>query len=96
MLGLFGKKATKVQPKLNGLIDMAQDKDLQGYILERLDKPVPVKGGATLKDPLDGHEMTVTEAIAYRMTEKALAGDVKAAQFIMQLEAQQRLQNKRK
>ena len=75
---------------------MAQDKDLQGYILERLDKPVPVKGGATLKDPLDGHEMTVTEAIAYRMTEKALAGDVKAAQFIMQLEAQQRLQNKRK
>ena len=28
---------------------MAQDKDLQGYILERLDKPVPVKGGATLK-----------------------------------------------
>ena len=75
---------------------MAQNKDLQGYILERLDKPVPVKGGATLKDPLDGHEMTVTEAIAYRMTEKALAGDVKAAQFIMQLEAQQRLQNKRK
>ena len=79
---------------------MAQDKDLQGYILERLDKPVPVKnkdgGTGLLKDPLDGHEMTVTEAIAYRMTEKALAGDVKAAQFIMQLEAQQRLQNKRK
>ena len=69
---------------------------LQDHLIARLDKPVPVKGGATLKDPLDGHEMTVTEAIAYRMTEKALAGDVKAAQFIMQLEAQQRLQNKRK
>lgn len=75
---------------------MAKEKDLQGYILDRLDKPVPVRTGGTLKDPLDGHEMTTTEAIAYRMTEKALSGDVRAAQFIMQLEAQQRLQNKRK
>ena len=75
---------------------MAQDKDLQGYILERLDKPVPVKGGATLKDPLDGHEMTATEAIAYKMMEKALAGDVRSAQFIMQLEQSHRLQQQRK
>ena len=78
---------------------MAKEKDLHEYILERLDKPVPVKnkdgGTGLLKDPLDGHEMTVTEAIAYRMTEKALAGDVKAAQFIMQLEAQQRLTKRR-
>ena len=59
-------------------------------------KTVPTKKGGTLKDPIDGHEMTATEAIAYKMMEKALSGDVRACQFIMQLEAQQRLQNKRK
>ena len=65
---------------------------LQDYIIERLEKPVAVKGGSTLKDPLDGHEMTATEAIAYRMVEKALGGDTKAAQFVMQLEQNRRMQ----
>ena len=69
---------------------------LQDHLIARLDLPVPTKKGGTLKDPIDGHEMTATEAIAYKMMEKALSGDVRACQFIMQLEAQQRLQNKRK
>lgn len=72
------------------------DKSLQEHIIARLDMPVAVKGGGTLKDPLDGHEMTATEAIAYRMMEKALAGDTKAAQFIMQLEANSRAMQRNK
>lgn len=48
---------------------------LQDLIIDRLDKPVPVKGGGTMKDPLDGHEMTTLEMIAYKMTEQAMSGD---------------------
>jgi hypothetical protein len=73
-----------------------EDKTLQEHIIARLDMPVAVKGGTTLKDPIDGHEMTAQEAIAYRMIEKALAGDTKAAQFVMQLEANNRLMQRNK
>lgn len=73
-----------------------EDKTLQEHIIARLDMPVAVKGGGKLQDPLDGHEMTATEAIAYRMIEKALAGDTKAAQFVMQLEANNRLMQRNK
>lgn len=73
---------------------------LQDHLIARLEMPVAVKtkdgSTGTLKDPVDGHEMTATEAIAYKMMEKALAGDVRSAQFIMQLEQSHRLQNKRK
>ena len=48
---------------------------LQDLIIDRLDKPVPVRGGGTMKDPLDGHEMTTLEMIAYKMTEQAMSGD---------------------
>lgn len=64
---------------------------LQDLIIDRLDKPVPVKGGGTMKDPLDGHEMTTLEMIAYKMTEQAMSGDVKAAQFIMSMQAQAKI-----
>jgi len=73
-----------------------EDKTLQEQIVARLEMPVAVKGGTTLKDPIDGHEMTAQEAIAYRMIEKALAGDVRCAQFVMQLEANNRLMQRNK
>ena len=69
---------------------------LQDHLIARLEMPVAVKGGGTLKDPVDGHEMTATEAIAFKMMEKALSGDVRSAQFIMQLEQAHRLQQQRK
>ena len=76
--------------------DKQEPLTLQEYIIARLDMPVAVKGGGTLKDPVDGHEMTATEAIAFKMVEKALSGDSKAASFCMQLEANDRLQKKYK
>ena len=69
---------------------------LQDHLIARLEMPVPTRDGGRLKDPVDGHEMTATEAIAYKMMEKALAGDVRSAQFIMQLEQSHRLQQQRK
>ena len=68
---------------------------LQDHLIARLDMPVPAKGGGMLKDPVDGHEMTATEAIAFKMMEKAISGDVRAAQFIMQLEQQHVLQKRK-
>ena len=73
---------------------------LQDHLIARLEMPVAVKTKdgktGTLKDPVDGHEMTATEAIAFKMMEKALSGDVRSAQFIMQLEQAHRLQQQRK
>lgn len=76
--------------------DKQEPLTLQEYIIARLDMPVAVKGGGTLKDPVDGHEMSATEAIAFKMVEKALSGDSKAASFCMQLQATDRLQKKYK
>lgn len=68
---------------------------LQEFIIARLDQPVLVKGGSYATDPVDGHTLTATEAIAMKMMQNALQGDIKAAQFIMQIEAADRLQKKR-
>ena len=76
--------------------DKQEPMTLQDHLIARLEMPVPTKGGGTLKDPVDGHEMTATEAIAFKMMEKALSGDVRSAQFIMQLEQAHRLQQQRK
>ena len=65
---------------------------VQDYLINQLGKPVAVKGGGTLRDPVDGHEMTATEAIAMKIMQNALNGDVKSAQFVMQIEAAHRLQ----
>ena len=67
--------------------DKIQTLTLADYLINQLDKPVAVKGGGFLKDPVDGHEMTTMEAIGMKMLQNALNGDIKAAQFIMQLEA---------
>ena len=76
--------------------DKQEPMTLQEYIIARLEMPVAVKGGGTLKDPVDGHEMSATEAIAFKMVEKALSGDSRAATFCMQLQASDRLQRKHK
>lgn len=80
--------------------DKQEPMTLQEYIIARLEMPVAVKtkdgGTGTLKDPVDGHEMSATEAIAFKMVEKALSGDSRAATFCMQLQASDRLQRKHK
>ena len=73
-----------------------QTPTLADYLINQLDKPVAVKGGGFLKDPVDGHEMTTMEAIGMKMLQNALNGDIKAAQFIMQLEANNRLKQRNK
>lgn len=47
-------------------------------------KKKKVKKNAT--DPRDGHELTAKEAIAMKLLQNALSGDIKAAQFVMEQE----------
>lgn len=64
------------------------------YLIAQLEQPVlttqveatgnKVKRNAT--DPRDGHELTAKEAIAMKLMQNALNGDIKAAQFIMEQE----------
>ena len=75
---------------------MAKDKQLpdqpqtmEDYLLSQLEEQVVLKDGSTLKGQ-DGHVMTKQEAIAVNLINNAMKGDVKAAQYIqnIQLRAQ--------
>ena len=59
---------------------------MEDYMLQQLKKTVILKDGNTLKDPHDGHELTAEEAIAHNMINAAMKGDVKAAQYIQNIQ----------
>ena len=63
---------------------------MEDYVLSQLKQTVILKSGDTLKDVHDGHVMTKQEAIAVNLINNAMKGDVKAAQYIqnIQLRAQ--------
>ena len=70
------------------------DLTITEYLVAQLEQPVittqigddgkKVKKNAT--DPRDGHELTAKEAIAMKLLQNALNGDIKAAQIIMEQE----------
>lgn len=68
---------------------------MEDYMLQQLKKTVILKGGNTLKDPHDGHELTAEEAIAYNMINAAMKGDVKAATYIQNLQARAKIMKKK-
>lgn len=78
---------------------MAKDKEemtIGEILVEQLHQPVLTtqvdpkdpkkKITANATDPRDGHELTAKEAIAMKLLQNALNGDIKAAQFIMDQE----------
>ena len=76
--------------------DKQEQLTLQDYIIARLEQPVLVKGGSFATDPVDGHQLTATEAIAMKMMQNALNGDIKAAQYIQSIQLRAELNRKRK
>lgn len=76
--------------------DKQEPLTLQEYIIARLEQPVLVKGGSFATDPVDGHQLTATEAIAMKMMQNALNGDIKAAQYIQSIQLRAELNRKRK
>ena len=74
-------------------MEKENDMTISEFLVAQLEQPVlttmdengkKVKKNAT--DPRDGHELTAKEAIAMKLLQNALNGDIKAAQFIMEQE----------
>ena len=78
---------------------MAKDKEqqmtMEEYLLSQLDTPVTLKDGSVATKP-DGSAMTKQEAIATNILNQAMKGDVKAAQYINQLQLRAQLTKKNK
>ena len=74
---------------------MAKDKEqeqmtMEEYLLNQLDDPVVLKDGKTMLKP-DGSAMTKQEAIATNIVNMAMKGDVKAAQYIQNIQIRAKL-----
>ena len=69
---------------------------MEDYLLSQLDQRVKLKDGTMMKDPIDGHELTKQEAIAAGIINQALQGDIKAAQYIQQLQTRAQMQKLKK
>ena len=83
----------KKENKQNELPDIPET--MEDYILEQLKKTVILNSGKTLCDPHDGHELTAEEAIARNMVNAAMKGDVKAAQYIQNIQMRAKLMKKK-
>ena len=68
---------------------------MEDYMLRQLKKTVILKDGSTLRDPHDGHELTAEDAIAHKMINAAMEGDVKAATYIQNLQARAKIMKKK-
>ncbi len=76
---------------------MAKDNEqmtMEEYLLSQLDTPVVLKDGTEMKAP-DGHVMTKQEAIATNILNMAMKGDVKAAQYIQNIQARAKILKKK-
>ena len=72
---------------------MAKDNEqqtMEEYLLSQLDTPVVLKDGTMMTKP-DGSPMTKQEAIATNILNMAMKGDVKAAQYIQNIQIHQYL-----
>lgn len=63
---------------------------MEDYLLSQLDEPVILKDGKQMK-AADGHVMTKQEAIATSILNQAMKGDIKAAQYINQLQMRKKI-----
>ena len=62
-----------------------EQQTMEEYLLSQLDTPVVLKDGTMMKKP-DGSPMTKQEAIATNILNLAMKGDVKAAQYIQNIQ----------
>lgn len=58
---------------------------IEEFLLSQLDKPVELKDGKVITKP-DGTPLTKQEAIATNILNLAMKGDIKAAQYIQNIQ----------
>ncbi len=68
---------------------------MEEYLVSQLDTRVKLKDGTYLTDPEDGHQLTKQEAIATNILNLAMKGDIKAAQYISNLQFKIQLNKKK-
>ena len=77
---------------------------VEEYLLSQLDDPVIIQvkdstgkatGETTTLKAADGHVMTKQEAIATNIVNMAMKGDVKAAQYIQNIQMRSKLMKKK-
>ena len=67
---------------------------MEDFLLAQLNEEVILKDGTQLK-AADGHVMTKQEAIAVNLINNAMKGDVKAAQYIQNIQLRAQMKKKK-
>ena len=75
--------------------DNEKEMTMEEYLLSQLDTPVILKDGSTATKA-DGSPMTKQEAIATNILNLAMKGDVKAAQYIQNIQMRAKIMKKNK
>lgn len=70
-----------------------QAQTLEDFLLSQLDQPVILKEGGQAMGP-DGKPLTKQQAIAMNLLNQAMKGDIKAAEFVMRIQAMNRARRK--
>ena len=70
-----------------------QAQTLEDFLLSQLDQPVILKEGGHAMGP-DGKPLTKQQAIAMNLLNQAMKGDIKAAEFVMRIQAVNRARRK--
>ena len=71
-----------------------EQQTMEEYLLSQLETPVKLKDGSVAKKE-DGTPMTKQEAIATNILNLAMKGDVKAAQYIHNIQMRAKLMKKK-
>ena len=66
---------------------------MEDYLLAQLNENVLLKDGTTATGP-DGKPLTKQQAIAMNIMNQAMKGDLKAAEFVMRIQAMNRTRKK--
>ena len=66
---------------------------MEDYLLSQLAEPVILKEGGQAMGP-DGKPLTKQQAIAMNLLNQAMKGDIKAAEFVMRIQAVNRARRK--
>ena len=70
-----------------------QAQTLEDFLLSQLDQPVILKEGGQAMGP-DGKPLTKQQAIGMNLLNQAMKGDIKAAEFVMRIQAVNRARRK--
>jgi len=76
------------------MVKEIEQQTMEEYLLSQLDTPVVLKDGTMMTKP-DGSPMTKQEAIATNILNMAMKGDVKAAQYIQNIQMRAKIMKKK-